>query len=94
MPNGPFRTEVRVGIGMKIITMTTLEVEVETETVAGPTQGEEQSLCPDLTPGLALIAIESGVIDVGNTTILHLSTLIPQLMRRLTMKKQIQPLYK
>ena len=74
--------------------MIILEVEVETETVAGPTQQEEKSLHPDLTPGLVLIAIKSGVIDVGNTIISHLNALIPQQMRRLTMKKQIQPLYK
>ena len=74
--------------------MIILEVEVEAETVAGPTQEEEKSLHPDLTPGLELIAIELGVIDVGNTIILHLNTLIPQWMRRLTMKMQIQPLYK
>ena len=79
---------------MKIITMIILEVEVEVETIAGLSQGEEKSLCPNLTPGLVLITIESGVIDAGNTIISHLNALIPQLMRRLTMKKQIQPLYK
>ena len=94
MPNGPFGTEVRVGIGTKVITMIILEVEIGIETIAGLSQGEEKSLCPNLTPGLVLIAIESGVIDVGNMTILHQNAPIPQLMRRLTMKKQIQPLYK
>ena len=74
--------------------MIILEVEVEIETVASLTQEEEKSPCPNLTPGLVLIAIESGVTDVGNTIILHLNALIPQLMRRLTVKKQIQPLYK
>ena len=69
MPNGLLGTEVRVGIGMKIITMIILEVEVEIETIAGLSQGEEKSLCPDLTPGLVLIMIESGVIDAGNTII-------------------------
>ena len=52
------------------------------------------SLGPDLTPGLVLIAIESGVIDVGNMIMSHPNALIPQLMRRLTMKTWIQPLYK
>ena len=89
MPNGLLGTEVRVGIEMKIMTMTILEVEVEIETIA-----KEKSLCPDCTPGLVLIAIKSGVIDAGNMIILCLNALIPQLMRRLTMKKQIQPLYK
>ena len=66
--------------------MTILEVEVETETIVDLSQGEEKSLGPILTPELLPITIESGVIDVRNTFILHLSALIPQLMRRLTMK--------
>ena len=74
--------------------MIILGVEVETETVAGPTQEEEKSLHPDLTPGLILITIELDFIDVGNIIISCLNALIPQWMRRLTMKKQIQPLYK
>ena len=82
MPNGLLGTEVRVEIGM----MTILKVEVETETIVDLSQGEEKSLGPNLTPELVLIMIESDVIDVGNTIILHLSALIPQLMRRLTMK--------
>ena len=82
MPNGLLGTEVRVEIEMMMI----LEVEVETETIADLSQGKEKSLGPDLTPELVLIAIESDVIDVGNTIILHPSALIPQLMRRLTMK--------
>ena len=86
MPNGLLGTEVKVGIEMKIITMTILEVGVEIETIADLSQGEEKSLGPNPTPGLVLIAIESGVIDVGNMIILHLNVLIPQLMRRLTMK--------
>ena len=90
MPNRLLGTEVRVGIGMKIITIIILEVEVEIETIAG----EEKSLCPNQTPGLVLIMNESGVIDAGNMIILHLNALIPQLMRRLTIKKQILPLYK
>ena len=40
----------------------------------------------NLTPELVVITIESGVIDAGNTIISHPNTLIPQLMRRLTMK--------
>ena len=64
------------------------------ETIAGLSQGEEKGLYPNITPGLVLIMIKSGVIDVGNMTILHQNAPIPQLMRRLTMKKQIQPLYK
>ena len=63
-----------------------LEVGVEIETIADLSQGEEKSLGPDLTPGLVLIMIESGVIDVGNMIISHPNVLIPQLMRRLTMK--------
>ena len=90
MPNGPLGTEVRIEIGM----MTILEVEVETETIVDLFQGEEKSLGPSLTPELALIVIESGVIDVENLIILHPNVLIPQLMRRLTMKTFIQPLYK
>ena len=86
MPNGLLGTEVKVGIEMKIITMTILEVGVEIETIVDLSQGEEKSLGPDLTPGLVLIAIESGVIDVGNMIISHPNALIPQLMRRLTMK--------
>ena len=82
MPNGLLGTEVRVEIEITTI----LEVEVETETIVDLSQGEEKSLGPDLTPELVLIMIESGVIDVGNTIILHLNVLISQLMRRLTMK--------
>ena len=71
---------------MKIITMTILEVGVEIETIVDLSQGEEKSLGPNLTPGLVLIVIRSGVIDVGNMIILCPNALIPQLMRRLTMK--------
>ena len=85
MPNGLLGTEVKVGIEMKIITMTILEVKVEIETIVDLSE-EEKSLGPDPTPGLVLIAIESGVIDVRNTIILHLNAIIPLLMRRLTMK--------
>ena len=66
--------------------MTILEVEVETETIVDLSQGEEKSLGPNLIPELVLITIESHVIGVGNTIILHPNALIPQLMRRLTMK--------
>ena len=86
MPNGLLETEVKVGIEMKIITMNILEVGVEIETIVDLFQGEEKSLGPNLTPGLVLIMIESGVIDVGNMIILHPNALICQLMRRLTMK--------
>ena len=86
MPNGLLGTEVKVGIEMKIITMTILEVGVEIETIVGLSQGEEKSLGPNLTPGLVLIAIKSGVIDVRNMIILLPNALIPQLTRRLTMK--------
>ena len=86
MPNGLLGTEVKVGIEMKIIIMTILEVGVEIGTIADLSQGEKKSLGSDLTPGLAPIAIESGVIGVRNTIIWHLNVLIPQLMRRLTMK--------
>ena len=82
MPNGLLGTEVRV----EIETMTILEVEVEIEIIADLSHGEEKSLGPNLTPGLVPIAIESGVIDVGNMIILRPNVLIPQLMRRLTMK--------
>ena len=67
---------------------TILEVEVDLS------QGEEKNLGPNPTPGLVLITIESSVIDVGNMIISHPNAPIPQLMRRLTMKKQIWPLYK
>ena len=82
MPNGLLGTEVRVEIEM----MTILEVEVETETIVDLSQGEEKNLGPDLTPELVLITIESGVIDAGNMIISCPNALIPQLMRRLTMK--------
>ena len=84
MPSGLLGTEVKVEIEM----MTILEEEVDLS------QGEEKNLGPNTTPGLVLITIESGVIDVGNTIILHQNAPVPQLMRRLTMKKQTQPLYK
>ena len=86
MPNGLLGTEVKVGIEMKIITMTILEVGVEIETIVDLSQGEGKSLGTSPTPGLVLIGIESGVIDVENTIISHLNALIPQLTRRLIMK--------
>ena len=86
MPNRLLGTEVKVGIEVKIITMTILEVGVEIETIVDLSHREEKSLHPDPTPGLVLIMIESGVTDVGNTIILHPNALILQLMRRLTMK--------
>ena len=82
MPNGLLEAEVKVGIEMKIITMTILEVGVEIETIVDLYQGKEKSLGPNPTPGLVLITIESGVIDVGNMIILHPNALIPQLTRR------------
>ena len=77
MPNGVLGTEVKVGIETKIISMTILEVGVEIETIVDLSQGEEKSLGHDLTPGLVLITIKSGAIDVGNMIILHPSALIP-----------------
>ena len=56
MPNGLLGKEVKVGIEMKIITMTILEVGVET--IVDLSQGEEKSLGPNLTPGLVLIVIK------------------------------------
>ena len=82
MPNGLLGTEVRVETEM----MTIIEVEVETEIIVDLSQGEKKSLGPNLTPGLVLIVIELGVIDVRNMIISHLNVLIPQWMRRLTMK--------
>ena len=82
MPNGLLGTEVRVEIEM----MTILEVEVETETIVDLSEGEEKSLGPNLTPGLVLIAIELGLIDVENMIITHLNVLMLQLMMTLTMK--------
>ena len=41
MPNGLLGTEVKVGIEMKIITMTILEVGVDIETIVDLSQGEE-----------------------------------------------------
>ena len=61
MPSGLLGTEVKVEIEM----MTVLEVEVDLS------QGDEKNLGPNPTPGLGLITIESGVIDVGNMTILQ-----------------------
>ena len=86
MPNGLLGTEVKVGIETKIIIMAILEVGVEIETIVDLFQGEEKNLGPNLTPGLVLIMIESGVIDVGNTIISHPNALTSQLMRRQTMK--------
>ena len=86
MPNGFLGTEVRVEIEMKIIMMTKPQVEVDTETIVDLSQGEEKSLGPNLIPWLVPIAIESGVIDVGNMIISHPNALIPQLMKRLIMK--------
>ena len=82
MPSGLLGTEVKVEIEM----MTILEVEVDTETIVDASQGEEKNLGPNPTPGLVLIVIESGVTDVGNTIISCPNALMPQLMRRLTMK--------
>ena len=86
MPNILLGIEVKVGIEMKIIMMTILEVGVDIAAIADLSQGEEKSLGPNPTSGLVPIMIESGVIDVGNMIILHPNALIPQLMRRLTMK--------
>ena len=61
MPSGLLGTEVKVEIEM----MTILEVEVDL------CQGDEKNLGPNPTPGLVLIMIKSGVIDVGNMTISH-----------------------
>ena len=47
MPSELLGTEVRVGIEMKIITMTILEVEVDLP------QAEVRSLAPDLIPGVS-----------------------------------------
>ena len=58
MPNGLLETEVKVGIEMKIVTMTTLEVGVEIETIVDLSQGEEKNLGNDLTPGLVPIMIK------------------------------------
>ena len=77
MPNGLLGTEVKVGIEMKIITMTKLKVGVELETIVDLYQGEEKSLGPNLTPGLVLIAIEWDVIDIRNTIISCPNALIP-----------------
>ena len=85
-PNGLLGTVVKVGIEMKIITLTILEVGIEIEIIADLFQGEEKSLGSNPTPGLVLIMIKSGVIDVGNMIISQLNVLIPQLTRRLTMK--------
>ena len=89
-----FRNRSQIGIEMKIIIMTIIEVGVEIETIVDLSQGEEKSLSPNLTPGLVLIMIKSGVINVGNTIISCPNALIPQLTRRLIMKTEIQPLYK
>ena len=86
MPNGLLGTEVKVGIEMKIITMTILQVGVEIETIVDLSQREEKSLGPDPTPGLVLIMIKSGVIDVKNMIISHPNAIISKLMRKLTMK--------
>ena len=48
MPNGLLVTEVKVGIEMKIMTMTVVEVGVEIETMVDLSQGEEENLGPDL----------------------------------------------
>ena len=53
-----FRTEVKVGIEMKIIVMTILEVRVEIEAIVDLSEGEEKNLGLDLTPGLVPTAIK------------------------------------
>ena len=58
MPNGPFETEVKVGIETKITILTILEVGVEIDMIIDPSQGEERNLGPNLTPGSVLIVIE------------------------------------
>ena len=58
MPSGLLETEVKVGIKMKIITMTMLEVGIEIETIVDLSQGEEKNLGLDLTPGLVPTTIE------------------------------------
>ena len=51
MPNGLSETEVKVGIEMKITIMTIEEVGVEINMIIDPSNREEKSLGPDLTPG-------------------------------------------
>ena len=51
MPNGLLETEVKVGIVMKITIMTVQEVGVEIDMIIDPSNREEKSLDPNLTPG-------------------------------------------
>ena len=51
MPNELIRTEVKVGIEMKITIMIIQEVGVEIDMIIGPFSKEEENLGPDLTLG-------------------------------------------
>ena len=57
MPNGLTGTEVRVGIEMKIIIMTTQEVGVEIDMIVDMFNREERNPGPNLIPGKVLIVI-------------------------------------
>ena len=46
-----YRTEVRVGIGMKITIMTIQEAGVEINMIVDPFNREERNPRPNLTPG-------------------------------------------
>ena len=50
MPNGLLETEVKVGIEMKITTMTIQEVGVEIDMITGLFSKGEKNLGPDPTP--------------------------------------------
>ena len=46
---GLLEAKVRVGVEMKIMTITIQEVEVEIDMITGPFNQEEKNLGPDLT---------------------------------------------
>ena len=85
--NGHLETEVKVEVEMKIMVIISLEVEVEIEI-----KGDEKSLGLDPIRGSVQIQIACNAIDVENMIILHLSVLIPRLMKRQNVRMQTQPL--
>ena len=72
---------------MKTMIIINLEVEVEIEI-----KGDEKNPGLDLIQGQVQIEITYDAIDVENMIILHLSALIPQLMKRQIVSTQTQPL--
>ena len=85
--NGHLETEVKVEVEMKIMVTINLEVEVEIEI-----KGDEKNLGLDPIQGKVQIEIACIAIDAENMIILHLSALIPRLMKRQIVRMQTQHL--